>query len=328
MKKLKGLMLLLAVTALMVVACAPAAVLKEGVEAEVAEEQVFAEESTMEMKLEPMVFHDDMENTLEFMEYPDAIVSLAPSATELLFAVGAASQVVGRDESSLYPQEAAEISSIGSLYGDLPAESILALEPDLVLAAETISPEAVTALQGLGLQVYWQKNPTTYDDLTQNMRDIAELTGHQQEVESIIMDLEARISAVVETVSTAESTPTVFYELDATDPSNPWTTGSGTFIDTIITMAGGTNAASELQGNYAQMSAETLIAENPDVILLGDAAFGITPESVAERSGWDAIKAVQNEAVYPFNPNILSIPGPRLVEGLEEMAKILHPDLF
>ena len=121
--------------------------------------------------------------------------------------------------------------------------------------------------------------------------------------------------------------PSVFYELDATDPTNPWTSGAGTFIDYIITEAGGLNAASSLQGDYAQISAEELVATNPDIILLADALYGVTPESVAERPGWDVITAVVDNAIYPIDPNMMSVPGPRLVDALEETAKLLHPEL-
>ena len=330
MKKFRKLFVLIMFFALLASACAPTAVQDQSTE-DVAEKQpadAASVEAVDEAEPEPMVFYDDMENKLEFVEYPKAIVSLSPSMTEQLFAVGAADQVVGRDDASLYPEEALEVESIGSLYGDLPAETILALEPDLVLTAEIISSETVTALQDLGLQVYWQQNPATFEDLFENIKDIAALTGNQDMVEAVVEDLEARVAAVEEAVSDAETTPSVFYELDGTDPSNPWTAGSGTFIDYIMTMAGSANAASELQGDYAQMSAEALIAADPDFILLGDALYGTTPESVMERAGWDAITAVQNGAVYPFNPDILSVPGPRLVEGLEEMAKLLHPELF
>jgi iron complex transport system substrate-binding protein len=133
---------------------------------------------------------------------------------------------------------------------------------------------------------------------------------------------------VQEKVATVSARPSVFYELDATDPSNPWTAGSGTFIDYIITQAGGTNAASALQGDYAQISSEQLIAANPDIILLADAPYGTTAESVAARPGWDVIAAVQKNALYPIDPNIMSVPGPRLVNALEETAKLLHPELF
>jgi iron complex transport system substrate-binding protein len=144
----------------------------------------------------------------------------------------------------------------------------------------------------------------------------------------LIADLQTRVKSVEEKIATAENSTIAFYELDGTDPANPWTTGSGTFIDYIITLAGGVNAAAALEGDFAQISSEELIAVNPDVILLSDAMYGTTPESVTERPGWNVITAIQNEAIYPFDPGLLSIPGPRLVDGLEELARLLHPGLF
>jgi len=277
---------------------------------------------------ETMVFVDDLGRTIELEEYPQAIVSIAPSTTEILFAVGAGNQVVGRDDMSLYPDDALNITSIGSFWGGVPTETILALEPDLILAAEIIAEEQVQVLEDLGLQVYWQGNPDDYEGLFDNLIDIAELTGHTDEVDILISDLRIRVDAVQEIVATASNTPSIFYELDATDPANPWTAGSGTFIDYIITMAGGTNAASNLQGEYTQISSEEILAVNPDIIILADAMYGVTNESVKERPGWDAIAAVINGAIYPIDPNIMSVPGPRLVNALEETVKILHPELF
>jgi len=277
---------------------------------------------------EAMVFTDDLGNSIELTEYPQKIVSLSPSMTEILFAIGAGDQVVGRDEYSIYPEKALAVTSIGAMWDELPSEAILALEPDLVLAAQIVSEDQVVALRDLGLNVYWQANPSSYEELWENLRDIARLTGHEAETETLITDLEARVAAVQEKVATVSERPSTFYELDATDPSNPWTAGSGTFIDYIIDQAGGTNAASALQGDYAQISSEQLIAVNPDVILLADAPYGTTPESVTERPGWEVITAVQENALYPIDPNMMSVPGPRLVDALEETARLLHPEIF
>lgn len=285
-------------------------------------------EPTVEPAPEKMVFTDDMGNTIELDGYPQAIVSLSPSMTEILFAIGAGDQLVGRDEYSIYPEEALAVASIGALWEELPSEAILALEPDLVLAAQIISEDQVLALRDLGLNVYWQANPTSYDGLFENLRNIARLTGLEAETEVMITDLDARVKVVQEKIATVSDRPSTLYELDATDPSNPWTTGSGTFIDYIITEAGGTNAASALEGEFAQISSEQLIAVNPDVILLADAPYGTTPESVAERPGWDVITAVKENALYPIDPNMMSVPGPRLVDALEETARLLHPELF
>ncbi len=271
---------------------------------------------------------DDFGRTITLAAPPTRIVSTAASLTETLFALGAGDLVVGRDEFSVYPEAALDIPIFGSLWGDFPAEGILGLEPDLVLAAEIISADQIAALEALGLTVYWQKNPLTFEDLYQNVREIGALTGRTAEAEALAGEMQTRVDAVLATVAAAETQPVVFYELDATDPNNPWTTGSGTFIDLIITSAGGVNAAAALQGDYAQISVEALIEQNPDFIILGDADFGMTPELVAARGGWNLMTAVLQNQVYPIDSNTMSVPGPRLVDGLETVARLLHPELF
>lgn len=257
------------------------------------------------------------------------IVSLAPSNTELLFAVGAGSQVVGRDAFSDFPEAALAVTDIGGGWGEIDTETLLALDPDLVLSADIIAAEQNTALEALGLTVYVLPNPLVLDDLYTNIETVAALTGHSDNAAALNDALRTRVTAVLETVAGADSAPLVFYQLDSSDPTAPWTSGSGTFIDTLIGMAGGRNVGAVLDGAWAQISAEELIAQNPDVILMGDAVWsGLTPEDIAARPGWDAIAAVQNGQVFAFDDNLVSRPGPRMVDGLETLAALLHPDLF
>ncbi|KAA3648431.1 MAG: ABC transporter substrate-binding protein [Chloroflexi bacterium] len=324
---------ILLILSLLLVACGTTAVAPE-VEAPLIEEPQMEEEPVVEepdsAPAEEMVleFTDDLGRTIVLEELPTAIVSTAPSITESLFAMGAGDLVIGRDEYSIYPEAAFDVESIGPVFGDLPLEVILAMEPDLVIVAQIIPAEQVTQLEELGLTVYWQANPLTFDDLYDNLRSLGQLVGHENDAQMLISSLQDRVAAVVNTLEGVEEKPVVFYELDATDPDNPWTSGAGTFIDTIFTMAGGVNAGAELEGDFTQIGTEALIAINPAVIILGDADFGVTPEMVMARAGWDAMTAVQTGAVYPIDSNTMSVPGPRLVDGLETVARFLHPDLF
>jgi len=277
---------------------------------------------------EPIVLTDGLGNTVTLAQPAQRIVSLAPSVAESLFAIGAGGQVVARDDNTSFPEEAQALPSVGSLWGGVPLEAILAQEPDLVVVAEITSPEQVKELQDAGLTVFWQANPKDFDGLYQNLRDLAKLTGHEEEAEALIAQLQERVQAVDAALADVEETPLVFYELDATDPSNPWTSGPGTFVSFVIAKAKGRNVGDVLESAWAQISVESLVEQNPDIILLADAPYGVTPESVAERAGWSAIKAVQEGKVYPFDPNLLSVPGPRLVDGLETLAVMLHPDVF
>ncbi|HEX9333881.1 MAG TPA: ABC transporter substrate-binding protein, partial [Anaerolineales bacterium] len=114
---------------------------------------------------------------------------------------------------------------------------------------------------------------------------------------------------------------------DGTDPAKPYTAGKGTFITQLIERAGGHNIAADLDG-YPQLSLEQVVAADPAFIILGDARYGVTPESIAQRPGWENLSAVKNGKVVPFNDDLVSRPGPRLVDALEELAKLLRPELF
>lgn len=276
----------------------------------------------------PITLTDGLGHTVTLAQPAQRIVALAPSVAESLFAIGAGGQVVAREDNTTYPPEAAQLPSVGSLWGGLPLEAILSYQPDLVVVAEITSPEDVQKMQDAGLTVFWQANPKTFDDLYHNLRDLALLTGHQDEAEALITQLQERVQIVTQALADVQDEPSVFYELDATDPSNPWTTGPGTFISYTIQLAKGRNVGDVLDKPWAQISVETLVQQDPDIILLADAPYGVTPEAVAQRAGWDALTAVKEGRVYPFDPKLLSVPGPRLVDGLETLAVMLHPDAF
>ncbi len=271
-------------------------------------------------------FTDGLGREIELEGPAQRVVSLAPSNTEILFTIGAGAQVVGRDEFSDYPAEAASLPSIGGSMGEFSAEAIVALEPDLVLAAEINTPELVKQLEDLGLTVYYLSNPTTLEEMYVNLEIVARLTGH--DVSGLVESLKARVAAVDEKIAPLSFRPNVFYEIDATDPNKPWTYGPGTFGDLLIERAGGFNVGSVATDPYPQLSLEQIVVANPSIIVLGDAMWGVTVESVQERAGWDAIDAVQNGNIFPIDDNLISRPGPRLVDGLEALARILHPGVF
>lgn len=257
------------------------------------------------------------------------IISLAPSNTEILFAVAAGGQVVGRDTFSDYPAAALNLTDIGGGFGALDTESILASSPDLVLAGELTPVEQVQALEELGLRVFVLGNPIDLPGMYESLRTVARMTGHLEETETLIASLEARVEAVEGRLAGVTDRPLVLYELDGTDPNAPWVPGPGTFVDTLLKMSGADSMSSSLEGAWVQVSLETIIEKDPEIILLGDATWGgVTPEMVAARGGWDVLTAVLQGRVYPFDDNLVSRPGPRLVDGLEALAVLFHPDLF
>ena len=276
---------------------------------------------------EPHEVTDGLGREITLPSTIERIVSLAPSNTEMLFAIGAGAQVVGRDEVSDHPASASEVASIGSTFGELNTEAILALEPDLILAADITAPEQLQSLEALGLTTFVVPNPTDFDGLYDNLITIGEITGHADEAADLAQALRSRMEAVI--ALTLEADPTsVFYEIDGSDPNAPWTTGSGTFQNLLIQLAGGVNAANGIEG-WGQIDLEELVIQDPEVIVFATGPFIVTTsQSLADRPGWGGIAAVQTGRVVPIDSNWIDRPGPRLVDGLEALARTLHPELF
>jgi iron complex transport system substrate-binding protein len=276
-----------------------------------------------------LTLNDGRGQTITLPGPAQRIVSIAPSHTEILFAVGAGAQVVGRDMFSDYPPEALQVTDLGGGFGALDMETLVSLQPDLVLASDINAPEQITSLENLGLTVFVLSNPLTLEEMYTLLITAGALSGHTAEAESLVSSLQARVAAVDARIAEVEDRPLVFYELDGGDPNAPWTAGANTFIDKLIERAGGRNLGSMLDQPWAQISLEALIEQDPEVIVLGDYTWGgVTPEAVKARAGWSALQAVQTDQIHTFDDNLVSRPGPRMVAGLEEMAKLLHPELF
>ena len=284
---------------------------------------------TVESTLEPMTLTDSLGRAVTLAAPAERIVSLAPSNTEIVFSLGAGDKLVGRDDFSDYPPEASKVQSIGSLYPKVNAEAIVALKPDLVLAAGITNTEDVKALADLGLTVYATSYTTSLDDIYDDVLAVGQLMGRSEEAEKLVADMKARVEAIASETADVAGRPKVFYETDDTDPSSPWTRGPGTFLDALINMAGGQNIGAAGQDQDFQMSLEAIVKEDPAIIIFSHASYsGRTPEQVMARPGWENITAVKNKAVYAIDGNLLDRPGPRVVEGLEALARLIHPELF
>lgn len=270
---------------------------------------------------------DGLERPVTLEKPAVRIVSLTPSITEILFAIGAGEQVVGRDSFSNFPAEAADVEDVGGSMGSYSLETITSLQPDLVLAGEINPPELVKSLENLGLTVYYLPNPEGLDTLDDMLISVGTLSGHEKEAEALAASLNARIEVIRNKIKDVQDRPLVYYELDATDPAKPWTPGPGSYMDELIREAGGENAGAALKSAWAEISIEQLLVQDPDIILLGDSNYGVTLQQVADRAGWEGMTAVKEGKIHPFNDDLVSRPGPRLVDGLEELVKILHPEL-
>lgn len=279
----------------------------------------------------PGAITDDHGRTVDIAETPERIVSLAPSATEILFALGLGDKVVGVTDFCDYPQELVakietdEIKRVGAPFPGFNLETIVDLKPDVVFAIGATVPDYVSDLDGLGKPAI-VLNAKDIDGIFHDIELVGEVCGEEEEAEALVADLRDDIDEIVAKVS-GTSIRTVFYGVDVSDPALLWTAGSGTFIDALITLAGGENIAGDHKG-WPTYNLENLIDTNPEVIVLGGANWGVSAEEVASRPLWQDMDAVEKERIYAIDDTTLVRPGPRIAEGLELLATLIHPELF
>jgi len=273
---------------------------------------------------------DDRGYVLNLTSYPSRIVSLAPSNTEILFAIGAGDEAVGVTDYCNYPYnfsawiEAGNLTSVGD-YWTPNIEAIVALEPDLILAAFA-QEEVVNTLRGMGYKVL-VLDPENSDDVLKDIILVGRATDRNIEAAILVNNLRRRIDAVVSKVAGAAFTPKVYYEVWY-DPL--WSVGSASWEHELIEKARGINIFADQSLKYFETSSEAIIERNPDIVIfpLGHGAgspFWGSFDQVKARPGWDAISAVQNDRLYTIDADIVSRPGPRIVDALEILAQIIHP---
>jgi len=268
---------------------------------------------------------DQYDRTVTIKCYPQRIVSLSPAHTEILFALGLGDRIVGVSEYSNYPPEATTKPSVGS-YNEPNIEEIIAKEPDLVLATEE-HLTVISQLESHGVTVV-ALNPKTVNEVLATIILIGEITGQDEEAASLVADMQQRIDAITEKTGnlTAEQKPRVFYIIWH-DPI--WTVGSGTFHDELIQMAGGVNIAHDLEG-YADISLENVIIANPQVIIAGvgmGTGEDLPLQFVQTEDRLKDIDARLNDRIYSVDMDIVSRPGPRIVDALEVFLATIHPEL-
>ncbi len=241
---------------------------------------------------------------------PSKIISLSPSATEMLFAIGAGDQVLAVDDQSNYPAEAE--AKMTDLSGFTPnVEAIAAFEPDLVIHDGTT--DLAGQLDGLGIAHWVGAAATNFDDIYVQIEQLGAATGHIAEAAELVAQMQTDIEAAVSGVPPLAQAPSFYHELDPTF----FSANSNTFIGQVYGLYGLVNIAdtAEGSGDYPQLSAEFIISQNPDLVFLADGkCCGETADSVAGRDGWDAIGAIAHGGVIVVDDDIASRWGPRVVE--------------
>ncbi len=247
------------------------------------------------------------------------IVSLAPANTEIAYAVGAGDKMVAGTSYDDYPAAAKSLPKIGD-FANPNVEKIASFNPDLVLAAGGIQAGLRSKLEKLGMQVY-VVDPKTYDGVMTEIANVGQLAGSTEQAQQVADTMQKAKDDVQAKVASL-SRPATFLEIY----SKPlMTAGGDTFIDDMITLAGGSNLGATAGSGFPTFSTEVLFKNDPDVYI-ADSGSMSEPGDISKRAGFADLTAVKDGHVYVIADNIIARPGPRLAEGLQELVKMIHPE--
>ena len=267
---------------------------------------------------------DQVGRTLVVPENPTRVIALAPSITEIIYDLGQEKRLVGVTQYSTYPSEAELLPRVGS-YVRLDIEKIVALKPDLCLATKDGNPKhIVDKIVSLGIPVY-VINPQNLQQIMDTITRLGSLLHAEQTAAALVSDMEKRIGQVQARVKNMPDRPRVFFQIDA-EPL--FSAGTDTFIHELIELAGGINTTAG-EVSYPRYSWEDIIVLQPEIVLISSMAGGLTPEYLLNSwKKWNLLSAVKNDQIFVVDAELFDRPTPRLVDGLEVIAAIIHPELF
>jgi iron complex transport system substrate-binding protein len=275
----------------------------------------------------PVTITDGSGEKVTIEKEPKKIVSVIPSNTEIAFALGLGDKIVGVSDYDTYPQETKDIEKIGGL--EMNTEKIVSLKPDLVLAHSSNDVEGgVKQLKEMGLTVLVVNDAQNFDQVYDSIEMIGKATGESENAAAVVADMQAKLKDVEEKAKavTVDERKKAFIEVSPVPEI--YTPGKNTFMDEMLQIIGADNVAGDLEG-WAKMDEESIVAANPDVIITTHGYRTKEPISeVLKRSGWENVTAIKNKQVYNINSDLVDHPGPRLVEGVEELGKAIYPDIF
>ncbi|MET3195493.1 ABC transporter substrate-binding protein [Bacillus sp. OAE603] len=279
----------------------------------------------------PLTVKDSTDKEIEIKEEPKKIISLIPSNTEILFSIGKGKNVIGVTDFDNYPKEVKGIDKVGGNNADMTynIEKIISLQPDLVLAHESslgISADGLEQLKQAGITVFVVKNAESINDVYDTIKEIGQITGKLDESKKVVSDMKEKLEKISDKTANIGTNPLVWLEISG--PPEIYTAGNGTFLNEMISIIHAKNVAEKEKG-WVMYSEESAIKANPDVILTTYGDYVPDLEKVVlERKNWTSVNAIKNKRVFDINADTTSRPGPRLVEGVEEIAKAVYPEVF
>ncbi|MEK3976954.1 ABC transporter substrate-binding protein [Psychrobacillus sp. FSL K6-1267] len=267
---------------------------------------------------------DDMGKEVTFEEVPETIVSLQPSNTEILFALGVGDKIVGATEYDTYPEEALEIERVSDSM-KFNAERILEINPDVVIAYTTGSEEELKVLEDAGLDVFVIQSALSFEDVYGDIEQLAAVMGVEDKGTDLVDSIKTTIQSVQDKVSGVSDQKHVYFEISPSPEI--FTTGKNTFQQEVLSKATVVNIFGDQEG-WIKLSEEDVIKKNPPIILTTVNYVEDPIGEIKARPGWNQLEAVQNNAIFQLDQDIMSRPGPRIGEAVELVAKTVYPEIF
>ena len=271
----------------------------------------------------PLVVTDDLGRKVTIPAEPERIVVMLPSATETVCALGACDKIVATDNYSNWPEAVKKLPKAGGLY-DPNVELIVSLKPDLVIASKY--GKLVDRLEKAGIPAYAVKTET-FEDIFETARKLGLVLNREAQAEALVARIQSEVYRLESMAAKAKTRPTVYYEIDAT----PYTVGPDSFIGVLIRKARGKNIVPPELGLFPKISPEFVVEKDPEVIVLGDAPYGVNLEALKKRPGWAKIRAVREGRVCELKKaetDLVHRPGPRVPEGLRVLIRCIHPEVL
>ncbi len=267
---------------------------------------------------------DQAGRTVRVPANPKRVVSLAPSITEIVFAVDRGDRLVGATEFSDYPEAATRLPSVGT-YVFLDLEKIVSLNPDLCIAIKDGNPGAIVSrIEAIGIPVF-AVNPRDLNSVLESIEAIGRILNAEDAARARLDDMNYRLQRIENMVSGTSTRPSVFFQIGVAPIV---TAGADTFIHELIVRAGGKNVAGGLTG-YPHFSVEEVLARMPEIMIITSMARQKTFERVVDQwRQWSDLPAVKHDRIYLVDSDVFDRPSPRLVDGLEQLVRLIHPELF
>lgn len=269
----------------------------------------------------PLTIKDSYGREVTIEKEPSRVISIAPNITETIYALGKEDKLVGRTDYCDYPAEVKNIASIGELQKP-NIEKIVDLKPDLIIASTHFKKDVIKKLEDLGLKVIVLYGEENFEGVYNTMGRVGEVLNAQSKANEVVTNMQKKVADVKSKVANKE-TPSVYYVVGF-GKTGDFTAGKDTFIDKMITMAGGKNVAEDAVG--WKYSIEKLLEKNPEIVICSK--YFDSKKTLQQTNGYKDLDAVKKNKLFEIDNNMLDRQGPRLADGLEALTKIIHPEAF